>query len=278
MERGRLTPSPRAFRTRRTSRTNFCRPTGSSENAWSVPFMAWLSVKCFSMTRAPSTYADDRHRDPAEVIRQADHDFREALTVGRDDAQVDVLRLAGYAAVHWSRQRLGLTRHHDVMRAAHVVDGRSAGAHDHRLAELGHVSQQRRVVEVAGRDLEGGHVELGEEVGAGAVEHRGEEGDADLSRELPQLGILVAPELEQLAVLAVRRGRSCSRSRTACRRRRGVIQRPVVALLELDGVHTALLRHVEQLLRLLDVALVVVPDLGDDVAVRLVGDRPAIDD
>ena len=29
-------------------------PSGISENAWSVPFQAWLSVKCFSMTRAPS--------------------------------------------------------------------------------------------------------------------------------------------------------------------------------------------------------------------------------
>ena len=32
-------------------------PSGMSENAWSVPFSVWLSVKCFSITRAPSMYA-----------------------------------------------------------------------------------------------------------------------------------------------------------------------------------------------------------------------------
>ena len=39
------------------SRTSFRMPSGISENAWSVPFAAWLSVKCFSITRAPSMYA-----------------------------------------------------------------------------------------------------------------------------------------------------------------------------------------------------------------------------
>ncbi len=36
------------------SRTSFRMPSGMSENAWSVPFIVWLSVKCFSITRAPS--------------------------------------------------------------------------------------------------------------------------------------------------------------------------------------------------------------------------------
>ncbi len=51
---GRLTPSPIAIGTRCRSRTSFRMPSGISENAWSVPFAAWLAVKCFSITRAPS--------------------------------------------------------------------------------------------------------------------------------------------------------------------------------------------------------------------------------
>ena len=48
-------PSPRAIRVRWRSRTIFRNPCGSSENAWSVPFIARLRVKCFSITRAPRT-------------------------------------------------------------------------------------------------------------------------------------------------------------------------------------------------------------------------------
>ncbi len=32
-------------------------PSGISENAWSVPLSVCESVKCFSITRAPSMYA-----------------------------------------------------------------------------------------------------------------------------------------------------------------------------------------------------------------------------
>ena len=53
----RLTPSPSATGTRRRSRTNRRIPSGISEYAWSVPFQAWFSVKCFSKTRAPSMNA-----------------------------------------------------------------------------------------------------------------------------------------------------------------------------------------------------------------------------
>src|SRR5207302_4351683 len=54
---GRLTPSPSATGTRCRSRTSRRSPSGISEKAWSVPFHAWSSVKCFSITRAPSMYA-----------------------------------------------------------------------------------------------------------------------------------------------------------------------------------------------------------------------------
>ncbi len=52
-----MTPSPIAAGMRRMSRTSLRIPSGINEKAWSVPFAAWLSVKCFSITRAPSMYA-----------------------------------------------------------------------------------------------------------------------------------------------------------------------------------------------------------------------------
>ena len=55
-------------------------------------------------------------------------------------------------------------------------------------------------------------------------------------------------------------------------------ERAVVALLELDRVDAALARGVDQRLRLLELALVVVPDLGDDVRGAVPRDGLAVDD
>ena len=52
----------------------------------------------------------------------------------------------------------------------------------------------------------------------------------------------------------------------------------VLALLELDGVHAALLRRVDERLRLLEIALVVVADLRDDVRGPVPRDDLAVDD
>ena len=137
--------------------------------------------------------------------------------------------------------------------------------------------EQRRVLEVAGSDLVGGHVELGEEIGASLVEGGGEEGQAELPRAGLQLPVLADVELERFPVLPV-----CGSERVLVVVR-SVIRRPrvqqaVVALLELHGVHAALGCGHEQLLRLLDRALVVMADLGDDVAVAVVGDSGAVDE
>ena len=53
------------------SRTILRRPCGSSEKAWSVPFIARLSVKCFSTIRAAEDVGRDRHRDPVVVAGEA---------------------------------------------------------------------------------------------------------------------------------------------------------------------------------------------------------------
>ena len=138
------------------------------------------------------------------------------------------------------------------------------------------MAQERRVAEVAGRDLVGRNVELGEQVGARLVERRREEHEAELAGARLQLDIGAAIELERLAVGAVRRAEAVLVVVGAVVERTGV-QPPVVPLLELDGVHARLLREHEQLLRLLDRALVVVADLGDDEARRVVGDPAAVD-
>ncbi len=84
-------------------------------------------------------------------------------------------------------------------------------------------------------------------------------------------------ELERFAVLSVR---DAERVLVLVRRlvRRARVERAVVPLLELDGVHTTLRGGEEELLRLFHRALVVVADLGDDVAVAVVRDSGAVDD
>ena len=52
----------------------------------------------------------------------------------------------------------------------------------------------------------------------------------------------------------------------------------IVALLKLDGVRAALLGNIEHLFALLDIALMVVTDFRDHVAIRAVVDLEAVDD
>ena len=108
------------------------------------------------------------------------------------------------------------------------------------------------------------------------VERRREEHEAELAGARLQLDKGAAIELERLAVGTVRRAEAVLVVVGAVVERTRV-QPPVVPLLELDGVHARLLREHEQLLRLLDRALVVVADLGDDEARRVVGDPAAVD-
>ena len=66
------------------------------------------------------------------------------------------------------------------------------------------MAQERRVPQVAGRDLVGGQVELREQVGARLVERGREEDQPDLVREGAELRERTPVELERLAVPAVR--------------------------------------------------------------------------
>ena len=100
--------------------------------------------------------------------------------------------------------------------------------------------------------------------------------EAEAPRLLAQLDVGVAVELEGLAMGAVRRPEAVLVVVRAVVQLAGV-EAAVVALLELDGVHAGVLRGPDQLARALEAALVVVADLGDHEAGRVVGDSPAVD-
>ena len=105
---GRLTPSPSASGTRRRSRTSFRIPSGISENAWSVPFHAWLSVKCFSITRRRAC----RRRAPSRCRsggRRGRRRVREALAQRVDHAQVQILDLGRVGGRALQEQSCGLS-------------------------------------------------------------------------------------------------------------------------------------------------------------------------
>ena len=137
--------------------------------------------------------------------------------------------------------------------------------------------EERRVDEIRGGDLERRRVETGHEVGARLVEDRGEERDALFAAELPELEPVAGRQLERLAVLPVGRAEA-----VLVVVRRVVLlageERAVVALLELHGVDAALLRRADQRLCLIEIALVVVPDLCDDIRRAVARDRLAVDD
>ena len=132
-------------------------------------------------------------------------------------------------------------------------------------------------MEVAGGDLVGGHVELGEEIGASLVEGGGEEGQAELRRAGLQLSVLADVELERLPVLPVR-----GSERVLVVVRRVVAARVYSERLSRFWSFTAFTPHWcaarNSCCACSTDALVVVADLGDDVAVAVVGDAGAVDE
>ena len=170
---------------------------------------------------------------------------------------------------------LGVQRKDRLHRPIDVLERATAGRQEHRLTEIGDVPEERHVQEVARGELEGVDVELRQEVRARLVECSGNERDPFLARVAREFEPVALVELERLAVFPVRRteavlvvvGRLVERARE---------EAAVVAFLELDRVDAALLRRVDQRSCLLDLALVVVPDLRDDIRGLVVGDPPPV--
>ena len=210
------------------------------------------------------------HGDAVVVGGQAHDGVRESLPVACDDAQVQLFELGGVARRALHDAELGVDRADRVVGADDVLDGAAAGADEHRLLEPGHVLQERDVPQVAGSHLEGRHIHLGEEVRALEVEGRGEIATPSSPGEGLELAVLVQPELQGLPVLAVG----------------GAEAVPVVVGLVVrlsctgSGCHASgASPHPPRSRRQpgtapwpFETALVVVPDLGDDVAVALLVD------
>jgi Dolichyl-phosphate-mannose-protein mannosyltransferase len=220
--------------------------------------------------------SDDRHRNPVLMVGETDDDLRVALAVGGDHAQVELLdayRICGGALEH---AKLLVERQDRLDRSIHILDRCPARGDDHRLPEPGQVTQERRVAQVARRDLVGWHVKLGEELRARDVEGGREERDAELPGDRLQLDEGVTVELKGFAVLAVRRTEAVFVvvGHVELRPR---VERPVITLLQLYGIRTALCCGPDERLRRREVTLVVVADLGDHIRRRLVTDLPAID-
>ena len=219
---------------------------------------------------------DGRHRDAVLVVGEADDDLRIPLAQRRDDREVQLLHRRRVGGRALEEADPVVDRRDRLHRAVDVLEGRAAGRDDHRLAERRDVTKERRVAQVAGGDLVGRQLELRQEVGARLVERGREEHETELGGEVAQLGVRVPIELERLAMPAVRRPEAVLVVV------RALVERPreeagVVALLELDRVHARVPGRAEELLRLLDASLVVVADLGDDEAGRVVGDPPPLD-
>ncbi len=220
---------------------------------------------------------DRRHRDPVVMVGETDHEVGVALAERRDDREVQVLdlgRVGGGAVEH---AELLVPGHDRLDGAVDVLQRPAARGQEHRFAERRDVAEKRDVEQIPGGELERVDVELGEQIGARLVERGGDERDALLLRVARQLEPVALRQLEELAVLAV--GRAVALLVVV---RRVVVvareERAVVALLELHRVDPALTRRVDQRLRLLELALVVVPDLGDDVGGAVPRQGLAVDD
>src|SRR4051812_6426607 len=218
----------------------------------------------------------DRHRDPVVVAGQADDGVREQLAVGGDDLEVELLPRCRVARRALQQRDLRVDLTERLVAAADVVERRAASRDDRRLAERGDVAQQGRVDDVGRGDLVGRHVELGQEVGGADVEGGGEEGDADALGVGDELLVGLAAELQRLAVRAVR-GPERVLVLVGLVVHLARVERGVVALLRLDGVRPRAAGLVDEVHRLVDVALVVVADLRDDVGLGVIADLATID-
>ena len=103
-----FTPSPSATRVRRRSRTIFRMPTGSSEKAWSVPFIGAVQGEVLLDDPRAQHVGRHRHGDAVVVARRARRPRREtARGRWRSRAGSSSSDAAGIAAVHWRKRAAG---------------------------------------------------------------------------------------------------------------------------------------------------------------------------
>src|SRR5438309_6559686 len=210
------------------------------------------------------------------MVGKTDDEAREPFAQLRDHAQVEILGCCGIGGSALQDAELLVDGQDRVDRALDVLQRAAAGREEHGLAELRDVSLQRRVLQITRGELVRRHVELREKIRAFEVPGGREERDAELACITLKLAVVVGAELQRLPVLAVRRAeRELVVVRLFVVGAR--VERAVRALLQLDRIRAPLVRGLDELLRLLELALVVVTDLRDHVARRFVVNFHAFD-
>src|SRR5690606_15691656 len=195
------------------------------------------------------------------VAGVADGDVRVLLLEGVDHPQVELLGLRRVGGGGVAEQ--DVVRAQDLDRVADLLRGGHAGGQDDRAAGGAQCAQQLVVGEGGGGDLVGGDVELLQEGDGLGVPRGGEPGDALLPAVGVDLAVLLLAELHAVPVVDVGHPAPGGVAFDVPLVARGADLRG--ALLELDGVAAGFGGGVDQLERVLDVAVVVDADLAGDV-------------
>ena len=215
---------------------------------------------CRSNERRAHRDRGPRRREAGLVARVADGTLRPPLLERRDHAEVQRLRRARVRRRRVrDEQRLGAER---ADRSLDLAHRRHARRQDERPARALHRAEERHVGERRRRGLVARRVEALHEVDGGLVPARREPRDLPLAAAAIDLLVLALAELHAPAVLDVRHATP----------RRVALEQPLIArdaelrgpLLELHGVATCEHGAVDELLRDVDRAVVVDPDLRDD--------------
>ncbi len=195
------------------------------------------------------------------VAGVADRDVRVLALQGVDDAEVELLGLRRVGRGGVAQEDVLAAQ--DLDRVADLLRGGHARGEDDRTAGGAQGAQQLVVGQGRGGDLVGGDVELLQEGDGLGVPRGGEPVDAALLAVGVDLAVLVLAELDAVAVVDVGHPAPGGVALDVPLVARGADLRR--ALLELDRVAAGLGGGVDQLERVLDVAVVVDADLAGDV-------------
>ena len=165
----------------------------------------------------------------------------------------------------------------DLQGLLHLAQGGRARGEQHGLAHAGGAVDEPMAGQVGGGDLEGGHVQRGQEVHRLVVEGRGECGQPDVLGVAEQgLEVAVGQLVELVERIPLRAVRIRGLDPVARGHAGGDLARGVA--LELDGVGPRRPRRLHELVAELHVAVVVDARLRDHVAGRHPSDRAAVDE
>src|SRR3989338_9206074 len=130
----------------------------------------------------PERISDDRHGDAILMFRKPDDYAGKPLSKCGNHPEIHLLRLRRVACRALKKAELRVDRHDGVVSALHILYRTAAGAHEYRLAYLGHVFEERLVLQIARGDFIGRHLQFRQKIGAGKIKGRSEHRQANLPR------------------------------------------------------------------------------------------------